>query len=193
MQRTVFASFADQFVARARALRVGDGFDPATQMGPVLAARRIAALRDLVDDARGRGSEIACGGTTLQEAEGRGGGGSYWMPTVILSAAPECRALTEEPFGPLAMIQPFDTLDDAIAQANGTRFGLAAYAFTRSQATAQRLQTDLAAGSVSINSFAMAAPEMPFGGIRDSGLGSEMGNEGLLSHFHVKAVSRAFS
>jgi len=98
--------------------------------------------------------------------------------------------MQQEPFGPLALIQPYDELEEAIEAANGVEYGLAAYAFTNSLTIAHHLQAALEAGSVSINTFAMTPPELPFSGIKQSGMGSEMGNEGLLSHLQVKSVIR---
>lgn len=190
VHRHVFAHFAERLSALSQALRVGNGLDAGTQMGPVLNHRRVAALRDLVSDAREGGASIATGGKTLQEHDGRGTGGSYWMPTVIVAPGTDCRAMREEPFGPLALVQPYDELEEAVAIANAVDYGLAAYAFTNSLPVAQRLQAALEAGSVSINTFAMTPPELPFSGLKQSGMGSEMGSEGLMAHFHVKAVIR---
>lgn len=190
VHRDVFAPFSERLSALSRALRVGNGLDAGIQMGPVLNQRRVAALRDLVADAKEGGANIATGGMTLQAHDGRGAGGSFWMPTVIVSPSADCRAMREEPFGPLALVQPFDELEEAIAVANSVDYGLAAYAFTSSLPVAQKLQATLEAGSVSINTFAMTPPELPFSGIKQSGMGSEMGSEGLMAHFHVKAVIR---
>ena len=193
VHRSVHAAFTERLAALAGELRVGDGLSPDVRMGPVHNQRRVGAIRTLVQDAVDRGARVASGGSTLQQAENRGGEGSFWMPTVLADVPADARAMHEEPFGPLALVRPFDDLDEAVALANGTEYGLAAYAFTRSLATAQYLQSALEAGCVSINSFAMAPVEMPFGGLKQSGVGSEMGIEGLASHLHTKSIFRMAS
>src|SRR5690606_11498087 len=110
-------------------------------------------------------------------------------PTVLADVPADARALRDEPFGPIAIVQPYDTLDDAIAAANATRYGLAAYAFTRDLAVAHRLGDELEAGMVGINHFGVSQPELPFGGWKESGIGQEMGAEGLLHYTELKTVT----
>lgn len=181
----------DRFVAelgeRARALRVGNGLDPEVQMGPLANPRRVAAMRAFCEDATRRGARIVCGA----EAPKGQDDGFFWSPTVLADIPDDAAAMTQEPFGPLALVTRFDDLDAVLTRANSLDFGLASYAFTNSLRAAHAIEHGLEAGSVSINTFAVSPPEMPFSGIKSSGLGSEMGREGLLDHMNVKAVIRA--
>lgn len=175
--------FGEAFVATARALRVGSGFDPASEMGPLANARRRAAIDALVADAREQGARVAAGGTRLP------GPGFFYAPTVLTEVPEAARAWTEEPFGPLALIAPFATLDEALARANGTGYGLASYAFTDSAAAAARLGAELQSGVVSINHFQAAGHDTPFGGMKDSGWGREGGAECFEGYLQTKLVS----
>jgi succinate-semialdehyde dehydrogenase/glutarate-semialdehyde dehydrogenase len=183
---SVADAFERELAKRAGQLRLGNGIDEAVQMGPLVNRRRQAAMRELTDDAVKSGARLLCGGT---EPEGLGDG-SFWQPTVLADVGAAARAMHEEVFGPIALVSRFDTLEQAIETANDVEFGLAAYAFTRSAESMQRLQGSLQAGSVSINTFAVTPPELPFAGIKLSGMGAEMGEEGLMDHFHTKAVVR---
>jgi succinate-semialdehyde dehydrogenase/glutarate-semialdehyde dehydrogenase len=189
IQRGAFNAFVAAFSGHASSIRVGNGLDPETQMGPLGNRRRVAALQALCDDARAGGGEIVCGGTA-RVPSGTEAGGFWWEPTVIARPHATARALHEEPFGPLALMVPFDTLDEAILAANATDYGLAAYGFTESLHTEHRLRTELQAGSIAINTCAMAPPELPFSGIKASGIGYEMSMEGLLEHLHAKSILR---
>lgn len=185
VHRSIYPAFRDAFVAGARALKVGAGTDDDVQMGPLVAQRRVEAMSRLVEDAVAHGAGLLCGGRP------NGGPGFFFEPTVLEAAPRHCRVQREEPFGPIALLDPFDELDEAIARANALPYGLAAYAFTRDLGTATRLSTALAAGMVGINHFGVSQPETPFGGIKDSGMGSESGLEGLLEYTEVKFVSVA--
>lgn len=149
-------------------------------------------MQAFCDDARATGAQVVAGGAP-HRASGMDAGGYWWQPTVIARPAPDCRAMREEPFGPLALVSPFANLDEAIAAANASDYGLSAYAFTGALHAEQRLRRELRAGSVAINTCAMAPPELPFSGIKDSGMGYEMGTEGLREHFHVKSILRLTS
>jgi succinate-semialdehyde dehydrogenase/glutarate-semialdehyde dehydrogenase len=183
--RASYARFVDGMVAAARALRLGPGADAATQMGPLAHARRLDDMQRFVDDARERGASIACGGARAPRA------GWFFEPTVITDAPDASRVMRIEPFGPIAVITPFDTLDEAIAKANALPYGLAAYAFTRDLAAALRLGAELDAGMVGINHFGVSQPEVPFGGRKASGDGIEMGAEGILAYTVPKIVTLA--
>lgn len=182
VQRRHHAAFVQRFTEAARALRLGPGDDPRTQMGPLTHARRLADLQHFIDDALDQGATLHCGGRRAPRP------GWYFEPTVITGAPPASRVMRDEPFGPIALIQPFDTLDEAIAQANALPYGLGAYAFTRGLDSAHRLGEEIEAGMVGINHFGVSQPETPFGGVRHSGIGSEMGAEGLLAYTDVKLV-----
>lgn len=175
--------FAEQFALGASQLRLGPGLDPATQMGPLAHARRIDDMAQFVDDA------VACGARLLTGGHRAGRPGFFFEPTVFADAPPEVRLLRQEPFGPIAVIQPYDRLDEAIAAANALPYALGAYAFTRDLAIAHRLGQEIEAGMVGINHYGISQPEMPFGGWRESGVGQEMGAEGLLPYTELKTLT----
>lgn len=182
VQEGIYARFADLFVQAAQALRVGDGLHDGVQMGPLKNARRRDAVERMVADARRGGITVAAGGERL---EGRG---FFYPPTVLLDFPDECLAANEEPFGPIAMLRPFGTLDDAVTQANRLPFGLAAYVFTRDVTRARHLAEAVESGVVCVNEWQASLPETPFGGVKDSGLGSEGGIEGLREFQRTKCV-----
>lgn len=184
VQEKVYEPFAEAFAAGARAQSVGDGLDPATRMGPLANARRLQAVTDLVADAVGKGARLLAGGARI------GNQGYFFEPTVLADLAPDSRILHEEPFAPVALLLPFGALEEAIAKANDTGFGLASYGFTGSVATAERLAAELEAGMVAINGAPLALPETPFGGIKESGYGREGGSEGIEPYLITKFVSR---
>jgi succinate-semialdehyde dehydrogenase / glutarate-semialdehyde dehydrogenase len=184
VQRPVLERFAARFLERVRTVRVGSGLEPGVTMGPVASARRLAEMQAFADDGRATGGDVVAGGRRLGEA------GNFFEPTVVLNPKPDSRLMREEPFGPMAGIVPFDDLDEAIATANGLPFGLAAYGFTTSNRNAHRLATLLEAGMVNINHFGMAPSEIPFGGIKDSGFGSEGGAETFDTYLVTKLVTQ---
>ncbi|TCR70456.1 NAD-dependent succinate-semialdehyde dehydrogenase [Bosea sp. BK604] len=183
VQEPVYEVFAKTFAEKARSIVVGNGLDPATQMGPLANHRRIEAMETMVADARAKGARVLAGGERL-------GNRGYFFPVTVLADVPDdARAMREEPFGPLALISPVSSLDQAIEKANSLPFGLAAYAFTHSASTADRLAETIQAGNVSINTLEASVPETPFGGVRDSGYGREGGAEGLAHYTIIKNVS----
>ena len=183
VQEQIYQQFATSFAEKAAALKVGNGLDPANQMGPLANSRRIEAMETLVADARARGARVLAGGHRI------GNRGYYFPLTVIADLPDDARAMNEEPFGPLALVNPVKTLDEAIEKANALPFGLAAYAFTRSAANAERLADGVEAGNLSINHFVASVAETPFGGVKDSGYGREGGTEGLQCYTVAKNVS----
>ncbi len=185
VQRSIYPAFREAFVAGARALKLGAGMDDGVQMGPLVAQRRVDEMSRLVGDAVAQGAGLLCGGKPAVRP------GFFFEATVLEAAPPHCRVQLEEPFGPIALLDAFDELEDAIHRANALPFGLAAYAFTKDLATAARLSTALDAGMVGINHFGVSQPEAPFGGVKESGMGSESGLEGLLEYTAVKFVSVA--
>ncbi|OZI59723.1 NAD-dependent succinate-semialdehyde dehydrogenase [Bordetella genomosp. 11] len=191
VQRGVFQAFAERFAALARSLRVGDGQRGDVDMGPLIHARRVQAMREFTQDAVRHNGEVLAGGGTPCEQRAVPAAGAFWEPTVIAGAGGGARAMREEPFGPLALLQPFEEIEEAIAAANATDYGLASYAFTASLKSARLLQERIRAGCFSLNTYAITPPELPYGGVKYSGLGREMGSEGLLEHFEVKSVIRA--
>jgi succinate-semialdehyde dehydrogenase/glutarate-semialdehyde dehydrogenase len=185
VQEPLFEAFTKAFVDKARTVKVGDGFDPSTQMGPLANHRRIDALETLVADARKKGARVLAGGERL-------GGRGYFFPLTVLANLPDdARAMSVEPFGPLALINPVRTLDEAIQKANGLPFGLAAYAFTNSARNVDRLIEGVEVGNLSINTLEASVAETPFGGVKDSGYGREGGPDGLSHYTIVKNVSHS--
>ncbi|MEO9338616.1 NAD-dependent succinate-semialdehyde dehydrogenase [Mesorhizobium sp. SB112] len=179
----VYDSFKKAFLSKAASIRCGDGMDSASQMGPVANNRRIAALEDLVEDARAKGAQVLLGGSRQSNK------GYFFPPTVLAELPDDARAMSEEPFGPIALLNPVSSLDEAIEKANSLPFGLAAYGFTRSAANVERLINGIEAGNISINTLEASVAETPFGGVKESGLGREGGAEGLHHYMVVKNVS----
>ena len=180
---TVRPRFVARFAEAVAALQVGPGLQPGTTMGPLANSRRVAAVQALTGDALERGATLVAGGERL------GSSGNFFAPTLLDNVSPDCRVFNEEPFGPVAAVQGFDALDDAIAEANRLPYGLAAYAFTGSLRTAHALAQRLQAGLLWINQPSPAWPELPFGGVKDSGYGSEGGPEALEAYLNTKSVS----
>ncbi|WDM57873.1 NAD-dependent succinate-semialdehyde dehydrogenase [Pseudomonas sp. NEEL19] len=184
VQASVYERFVEAFCRVSAGLKMGDGQDASTQLGPLANPRRVAAAQEYVDDALAVGAQLRLGG------QGGEGGGFYYPATVLTEVPDNARIMSEEPFAPIASIVAFDTLEAVVAKANSLPFGLAAFAFTRSVQRATLLADELQAGMVSINHFGLAAPETPFGGVKDSGYGSEGGSEGLDAYFTTKFVSQ---
>jgi len=153
-------------------------------MGPLANERRIPALQRMIDDAVAKGGKLATGGKRV------GNHGWFFEPTVLTDVPVEAEIMNEEPFGPVAVINRFDTTDAAMAEANRLPYGLASYAFTRSAETAHRLEQEMRAGMLTINHLGLALPEVPFGGIGDSGIGTEGGSEAIEAYLDTRFVSR---
>jgi succinate-semialdehyde dehydrogenase/glutarate-semialdehyde dehydrogenase len=185
VQEDVFNEFVDQFVLHAEKLKVGNGMEAGITMGPLANPRRVTAMQNLVDDAQQQNAKLKTGGKRL------GSSGNFWTPTVLTELSLSARAMSEEPFGPMALINPFNTFDDAVQEANRLPFGLAAYAWTRSARTAQQIAASVQTGMITINHLGLGMPETPFGGVKDSGYGSEGGTEALEAYLNPKFVSQA--
>jgi len=185
VQEKLYAPFVEKFTALAKALKVGDGMTEGTQMGPLAHDRRVPWVESLVADARQRGAEVHTGGERI------GNKGYYYQPTVMTGVSKEARMMNEEPFGPLAMIAPFSDLDEVVEEANRLPYGLAAYAFTRSAKTANAVAAKVETGMMTINHLGLALPEVPFGGVKDSGYGSEGGSEAIEAYLNTKFVTQA--
>ncbi|WP_438752283.1 NAD-dependent succinate-semialdehyde dehydrogenase [Pararhizobium sp. O133] len=183
VHESIYERFTKAFVEKVQSITVGDGLDGATEMGPVANDRRIEALQALVDDGKARGAKLLCGGGRLQRR------GYFFAPTALAELPDDARAMREEPFGPLALINPVRSIDEAIEKANSLPFGLAAYGFARSAANVDRLARGIEAGNVSINTLEASRAETPFGGVKESGLGREGGAEGLYHYMVVKNIS----
>ena len=178
-----YNNFVERFTDMASKITVGDGMDPATKMGPLAHDRRIEAMEGFVSDAISRGAQITTGG------QRKGNKGYFFEPTVLTDVPIDARIMNEEPFGPLAPISSFDDFDTVIAEANRLDYGLASYAYTSSAETAEKLGSSIESGMVSINHHGIALIETPFGGVKDSGYGSEGGKEGIEGYMNTKFVS----
>jgi succinate-semialdehyde dehydrogenase/glutarate-semialdehyde dehydrogenase len=185
VQEKVFDQFVDSFSAYAKSLKVGNGMEEGTQMGPLANDRRIPSMESLIADASQKGAEIRAGGSRI------GNKGYFFEPTVITGLTREMRAMNEEPFGPLALMVPFRDFDEVVEESNRLPFGLAAYAFTKSAKTANAIASQVETGMMTINHLGLALPEVPFGGIKDSGYGSEGGSEAIEAYLNTKFVSQA--
>ncbi len=182
--RGVYDKFVSEFAARAAQIKVGNaGADESVEMGPLAHERRVPAMAHALGDLGGGKGEIVTGGAAID------GSGFFYQPTVVANPSMDSRLMTEEPFGPIAGIVPYDTLEDAVETANALRYGLAAYAFTSSLDESHYLGQNLRAGMVAINHLAVSSPETPFGGVGDSGFGSESGEEGYLGYTETKLVT----
>lgn len=178
VQQSVLGDFLDAFTAASRRLKLGAGLEAGTQMGPLANARRLAAVQDLV------AQSVAHGATALQGEAPEGG---FFAPVTILThVTPDTPAMQQEPFGPIACVMPFDTVDEAIGLANQSNFGLAGYLFTDSARAILRVSQALEVGSLAINGLGVSVPEAPFGGLKDSGWGCESGIEGMDAFFDTK-------
>ncbi|MDH3452006.1 MAG: NAD-dependent succinate-semialdehyde dehydrogenase, partial [Gammaproteobacteria bacterium] len=184
VHESTYPRFVDKFTAIASGLRVGDGLDEATQMGPMANSRRVDAMERLIDDARARGATIHTGGAR------HGNRGFFWQPTTVTDIPDDALLMTEEPFGPVAPIVTFRDVDEVVERANSLRYGLAAYLFTQSQATANHMSTALESGSIGVNTLLPAQADTPMGGVKDSGYGYEGGHEGLDEFLVSKLISR---
>jgi succinate-semialdehyde dehydrogenase/glutarate-semialdehyde dehydrogenase len=183
VHESIRKEFATALAQQAKALKVGDGLTEGTQMGPLANPRRLTAMAEFTKDAVQRGATLLTGGERIGDT------GNYWQPTVLTDVPQDAKVLNEEPFGPMAAIRSFNTLEEAITEANRLPFGLAGYAFTRSLKNADLLARRVEVGMLWINMPAMPSAEMPFGGIKDSGYGSEGGPEAVEAYLNVRSVA----
>jgi succinate-semialdehyde dehydrogenase/glutarate-semialdehyde dehydrogenase len=183
VHNSVKRDFVQLLTQHAASLKVGDGLAEGSTMGPLANPRRLTAMQQLTEDAVQRGAQVAQGGERI------GASGNFFAPTVLADVPLESMVFNQEPFGPVAAVRGFDRIEEAIAESNRLPFGLAGYAFTRSLKTAHLLARRVEVGMLWINQPAMPTPEMPFGGVKDSGYGSEGGPEALEAYLNTKAVS----
>jgi succinate-semialdehyde dehydrogenase / glutarate-semialdehyde dehydrogenase len=184
VQEGVYDKFVKQFVDGAKALKVGNGLESGSTMGALANDRRITAIESLVQDAVGHGGKLQTGGNRV------GNKGYFFEPTVVTDVPKTARAMNDEPFAPLALMSSFSKFEDAAEEANRLPFGLASYAFTKSAKTATAISSVVEAGMMSINHFALALPETPFGGVKDSGYGSEGGIEGIDAYLSTRFITQ---
>jgi succinate-semialdehyde dehydrogenase/glutarate-semialdehyde dehydrogenase len=185
VQEASYSKFVARFTEYAKGLKLGDGLEKGTTMGPLANPRRLDAMESFVNDAKARGGKIQTGGSR------HGNQGFFFEPTVITDIPDDSKVMTEEPFGPMAPIVPFKTFDEVVARANSLPYGLAAYAFTSSGANAMAIGDAIQSGMVGVNSVMISTPETPFGGVKESGYGSEGGIEGLQAYLNTKFISQA--
>lgn len=183
VHKKVYDNFLAKFTDVLKNVKVGNGMDAGVEMGPLAHERRIPAISRFVEDARKRGATVVLGG------EPTGGKGFFFPPTVITGLKDDSLLMTEEPFGPIAPVVPFSDIDEVLERANSLPFGLSSYVFTNSLQTATKVSNALEAGMVNINHFGSALPETPFGGIKDSGIGSEGGSETFDAYLVTKFVT----
>ena len=184
VHESVYSQFVDTFVAAASSIKVGSGLEKETRMGPLANSRRVEAMEMFVADAVSKGAKLLLGGKRI------GTEGYFFEPTVLVNVPLSARIMTEEPFGPIVPIASFSSFDEVVAEANRLPYGLAAYAFTASLKTATAIGAAFESGMVSINHFGLALPETPFGGVKDSGYGSEGGTEGIEAYLSTKFITQ---
>ena len=184
VQESVYDRFLEVFAQTAKGLKVGDGLDPASQMGPLANARRVVAMERIVEDAVAKGAKIVTGGKRM------GTTGNYFEPTVLTNVSMDARIMNDEPFGPIAPVLPFKDFDAVAAEANRLPWGLAAYAYTSNLKTANAIGAAIESGMVSINHQGLALPEIHFGGVKDSGYGSEGGADAIEAYLNTKLITQ---
>jgi succinate-semialdehyde dehydrogenase / glutarate-semialdehyde dehydrogenase len=184
VQESIYQRFVDGFAERTHAMTTGSGMDAQSNMGPLANVRRPGAIEVLVEDAAAKGAKVRAGGK-------RGNAGFFFQPTLLADVPDSADIMNNEPFGPVAVAAPFSDLEDALTKANRLPYGLAAFAFTQNLRTANLLRDGIESGMVGINTFAVSAADAPFGGVKDSGFGSEGGIEGMDSYLVTKAVHQA--
>ncbi|EEX86116.1 aldehyde dehydrogenase [Brucella ceti B1/94] len=183
IENSVYDQVVEGMAAYATSLKVGDGLEAGTTMGPLVNAKRVNAMERLVQDAREHKARVVTGGERI------GNRGNFFEPTILADVPRDAAIMNEEPFGPVALLNRFDALDEALSEANRLNYGLAAYAFTGSSAKAARISSTVRSGMITINHYGLALPEVPFGGINDSGYGTEGGADALEAYQNTKFVS----
>lgn len=183
VQDKIADRFLDGFIGAMEKAKVGNGLDADTEMGPLANERRIPAIEEMINDATSKGGTVATGGERI------GNKGYFFQPTVLTDVPTDARMMNDEPFGPLAIVNRFSTYEDAITEANRLPFGLAAYAFTSSGETQSRLGEEVESGMLTINHVGLALPEVPFGGVKDSGYGTEGGSEAVDAYLETRLVT----
>ncbi|MGX5666567.1 NAD-dependent succinate-semialdehyde dehydrogenase [Rhizobium daejeonense] len=183
VHESLYETFIEGFAARVSRIKIGNGLDEGVQMGPMIAARRLDVMDGLVADAKAKGAGVVTGGERL------GNKGYFYAPTLLRDVPEDARIMSEEPFGPLAPTTRFSTFDEVIERANSLPYGLASFVFTRDMGLAQKTEMALDAGLVGVNHTMVSTPETPFGGVNESGYGSESGIEGLEAYMRTKFVT----
>jgi succinate-semialdehyde dehydrogenase/glutarate-semialdehyde dehydrogenase len=185
VHESVYDGFLERFLRAVTKIVVGNGLEESTTMGPLANERRIPAIEGFIADAQNHGGRIAMGGKRI------GNKGYFFQPTVMTDIPIAARVMNEEPFGPLALVNRFSTFEEAMNEANRLDYGLASYAYSRSNKTVTALSGRIESGMISINHHGIALPETPFGGMKDSGYGWEGGAEAIEAYLATKFVSQA--
>jgi len=185
VQESVLDRFAEAFAEATAKLKIGNGMDAGVEIGPLIARRRVIEMQKFVSNAVDQGAEIMTGGNHIE------GKGAFFEPTVLKNVPESARIMNDEPFGPVAPITSFKDFDDVMARANRLSFGLSAYGFTANGARGRAIAAQIEAGMFGLNSFMIASPETPFGGVNHSGYGSEGGIEGLDAYLRTKFVTES--
>jgi succinate-semialdehyde dehydrogenase/glutarate-semialdehyde dehydrogenase len=183
VERSVYKAFTDGLVARMASLKLGEGTDPETMLGPMINAKAVAKIAELVDDAVAKGATLLLGGTRLNRV------GTYYPATVISDVPGNARLLREEIFGPVAALQAFDSDAEVIAKANDSEYGLTAYLYTGDMKRGLRISEKLEAGMIGLNRGLVSDPAAPFGGVKQSGLGREGSHHGLMEFTECKYIA----
>ncbi len=183
IQDKVYGKFVDQLTDLAKSIKVGNGLEDGVQMGPLIADRRLGVMEEFVNDARDHGAKIKTGGERI------GNQGYFYAPTVMTDVPDDAKIMIDEPFGPLAPVTPFNTFDEVVERANSLPFGLSSYVFTSDGEKAAKMEDALEVGLVGVNHPMVATPETPFGGVNESGYGSEGGVEGLDAFQRTKFIT----
>lgn len=187
VQDRAYDEFVERLVSRVKSIKVGNGMDPEVQMGALANTRRVDAMTGFIEDAVRRGATVATGGSRI------GNAGNFFEPTVLADVPTDAAAMNDEPFGPVALVRRFTDMEELIAETNRLEYGLASYVYTRSSARANEAAARIEAGMVSINHCGLGLPETPFGGVKDSGYGSEGGSEAMEPYLVGKFVTHSFT
>ena len=185
VHKDVSKKFTEATVEAARALKIGNGLEPGIEVGPMFEKKALESTRKLIDDATSHGAKILTGGKKSERFDR----GYFFEPTVISNLSPEARIMTDEPFAPVMPLLDFGKLDEVIAAANNTKYGLAAYVFTNDLTVMWKMAEGIEAGIIGLNDPVPATPQCPFGGMKESGLGRELAHEGLEAYLETKYVS----
>ena len=183
VQDKVADQFTAGFISALEKTKIGNGLDDGVEMGPMANERRIPVIEEMIADATSKGAKLASGGERI------GNKGYFFQPTVLTDVPIDAKMMNDEPFGPVAIVNRFKTYDDAITEANRLPFGLAAYAFTSSGETQHRLSRQVESGMLTINHMGLSLPEVPFGGVKDSGYGTEGGSEAVEAYLETRFVT----
>jgi succinate-semialdehyde dehydrogenase/glutarate-semialdehyde dehydrogenase len=183
VQRSIYEKFLEKFVQQARALKTGDGFEEGVLVGPLINEEGLAKALEHINDAVKRGARLLCGGKRMDRK------GYFLEPTVLADVPADAACMCEETFAPVAPVVPFDDENEAITRANHSQYGLSAYAFTRDLSRTFRLMEQLEAGTIGINDGVPTTSQCPFGGVKQSGWGRELGIEGMDAFLETKHVS----